>query len=147
MALTTNVNFYKYTGDMRKINKGIGSHLYAYNVYLNNDCDILTPEFSVPYSDTFVQECNYAYIDAWKRFYYITDMRTDSAGKLYVKMSIDVLKTYATQILASDVNVIRNQVGGMTHVIDDKYPLYPELNDIQIVQLNNVTKPLTRTSN
>lgn len=146
MALTTNIKFYSYTGDMRKVDKSIGNFLYQCDAYLNTSCDILTPEFSIGYSDTAVQSYNYAYIDAWKRYYYITDWRTDSGGKLNVKLSIDVLKTYASQILASDVNVVRNENVGMTHVVDDKYPLYQELNDVDIKILTNGAKPLLKTT-
>ena len=145
MALTTNIKFYSYTGDMRKINKDIGQHLHECNAYLNNECNILAPEISIPYTDTFVQGCNYAYIDAWGRYYYITDFRTDSAGKLYVKMSIDVLKTYATDLLGCPVTVIRSQSVGMNHIVDDKYPLFPDLCNINVIELVP-DKPLRKAS-
>ena len=143
--ISTSVDFYSYVGDLRVVNKNIGNVLKQGKVYLDNNCDVLTPSFSMTYSETAIKTYNYCYISDWGRYYYITGWSTDSAGKMYAQLSIDVLKTYASQILASKVNVIRNQAIGMTHTVDDKYPLYDVLNDIQVKPLTG-TKPLVNAS-
>lgn len=143
--ISTSVDFYNYVGDLRKIDKPIGTRLKQASVYLSETCDVLTPRFSMHYDETAIKNYNYCYISDWGRYYYITDWSTDSAGKMYAQLSIDVLKTYASQILASKVNVIRNQSVGMTHTVDDKYPLYDVLNDIQVKPLNG-SKPLVNAS-
>lgn len=48
-----------------------------------------------------VPACNYAYIEAFGRFYYINDIVNQYANIWELHMHVDVLKTYANAILSA----------------------------------------------
>ena len=61
-----------------------------------DDLDILNPVFRV---ETDVTDYNYIYIEELKRYYYIRDIVIESNEMYRVECHVDVLKTYATQIM------------------------------------------------
>lgn len=143
-AIGTTVKFYNYTGDTRVISKTLTNESQNTTVYLSNNCNIAYPSISLPYNSTWLAY-NYCYITDWNRYYYISEWSTDSAGKLYANLAIDVLKTYATDLLGCPVTVVRSQSVGMNHIVDDKYPLFPDLCNINVIELVP-DKPLRKAS-
>lgn len=145
--MATTINLYTISADPREINKTLGTAINGntpIQLYLRDDStDILTPEVSFPYSATYAA-ANYAYIPSWGRYYFVEGMRVTPAGRLYLQLRIDVLKTYAAGILAAPVNVIRSQSAGINEVHDDKLPLAPDKSQISWSYLPS---PFTRTEN
>lgn len=132
--MATTINLYTISADPREINKTLPTAINGntpIQLYLRDDStDILTPEVSFPYSDTYAA-ANYAFISPWNRYYFVEGMRVTPAGRLYLQLRIDVLKTYAAGILAAPVNIIRSQSAGINEVHDDKLPLAPDRCAIQ----------------
>ena len=52
---------------------------------------------------------NYAYIELWHRYYYVTDISLDVTGLGLVHMHVDVLMSYATQIRQQNCIVARQE--------------------------------------
>ena len=60
------------------------------------DIDIINPVFRV---ETDVTSYNYIYIEELNRYYYIRRITLESNNMFRVECHIDVLKTYATEIM------------------------------------------------
>lgn len=127
--MATTINLYTVTEDSRKINKTLPTAINGstpIQLYLRQDStNILTPEVSVPFSSAYLA-ANYAYIPAWNRYYFISDMWVSPAGRLFFGLTVDVLKTYASGILAAQCNVIRSESAGINSVHDTELPLNPD---------------------
>lgn len=52
---------------------------------------------------------NYAYIELWHRYYYVTDISLDVTGLWLVHMHVDVLMSYATEIRQQNCIVARQE--------------------------------------
>ena len=52
---------------------------------------------------------NYAYIELWHRYYYVTNITLDITGLWLISMHVDVLMTYATEIKAQNCIVARQE--------------------------------------
>ena len=52
---------------------------------------------------------NYAYIELWHRFYYVTDITLDVTGLWLFSMHVDVLMSYADKIRQQDCIVARQE--------------------------------------
>lgn len=126
--MATTINLYRISDDARKIDKTLGQPLNGntpISLYLRQDTDILAPEISFPYSASYAG-ANYAYIPAWGRYYFITDMYVTPASRLFLRLAVDVLKTYASSIKAANVNVIRSESAGINYIHDSELPLNPD---------------------
>lgn len=53
---------------------------------------------------------NYAYIELWHRYYYVTDIGLDVTGLWAIHMHVDVLMSYATQIRQQHCIVARQEL-------------------------------------
>ena len=89
--------------------------------------DVLSPSFSVDYADSLVN-ANYCYIDTFGRWYFCS-VSTDTAHRMAINCSVDVLYTYKSAILSAAATVTRrenyNGETGCTFVPDKKYPVDP----------------------
>lgn len=100
---------FKYNNEpMNKINKDVSSTLFTLTGTLRDDCSIVNPEILVEYDNPIT--ANYAYIAAFRRYYYIKDIVAfrsykDENNVMHnlwkVTMHCDVLRTFADAILDS----------------------------------------------
>lgn len=64
---------------------------------------------------------NYAYIEDWKRYYYITEWSFDS-GRWYATLQCDVMASWKTEILSASEYIVRSATEFDLSVIDMLYP-------------------------
>ena len=81
--------------------------------------DILIESASLPAG-------NYAYIPEFGRYYYINDVTSEKMGLWRMKMHVDVLKTYATQLLANEVIAARSSSQWNLYLEDTRYKAYAD---------------------
>lgn len=130
MALA--ITFYNNFSDNRTVNKNITSVMTG-SVYLYEDSSIVNPVVRLDYDDTVLPEMNYAYIPAWNRYYYITDIAALVGGGMRIAMACDVLMTYKGTILNSVQTVIRSEsIGKPTMIPDPTLPILPN-KDIKVI--------------
>lgn len=120
------VTFYTSTANPKKLDKSadlvaIGT---AKTLHAKHEVDILNPVFAVDYNTTLLP-ANYCYIAEFNRYYFIT-ISTDTAQRINVRGTIDVLNTYANQIKLCPATIIRAELGAPTYVHDNKYPIEPD---------------------
>lgn len=116
----------KYTGDNRNLDKWTvnpNSDTYK-TVEVYNTTSLLAPQVVLDFDSAILSSgYNYAYIEKYDRYYYITDMAADSGKKIILTLAVDVLNTYKSQILASPVNVVRWEGASRSQIYDSQYPL------------------------
>lgn len=79
------------------------------------DTDLISPVLEIKPTATstaakILKETNYAYIDVFGRYYFIDNMRVKAGNIIELSMSVDVLFTWKTQILAQREGIVeRNE--------------------------------------
>ena len=102
------ITLYRYNGIRNKINKSLLEPLVIQDVTIKNDYDVcdLTLVFSGNGNyDTF----NYCFIPDLGRYYFIDSIRHLKGTFWEVEISVDVLKTYSSEILASRAIITRSE--------------------------------------
>ena len=114
-----NIDFYVNTDDKRVINKTLGVAKTLTNCQLINESSVINPIIEIDIDPT-LYGYNYAYIAYFGRYYYITDITVIDGARMRVNLSVDVLKSFASQILACNVNSRRNQASYDMYLPDDR---------------------------
>lgn len=97
-------DFYVCNSDRRNLYKNISMQFTTDFVFYENS-SIMQPRLRLAYNAN-ITGCNYMYIPALNRFYFIIDIQYDNAGEMLVTGQIDVLQTYQ-QIANITCNIAR----------------------------------------
>ena len=97
------VIFYKYDGIKNKINKTLSNGLTVNDVIIHNDFDITNFDLLIKNSN-FSSGYNYCFIQDLGRYYYIDSVEKMNGTIYKIRVSVDVLKSFATQI--ENINAI-----------------------------------------
>lgn len=85
------------------------NEMFSLTGQLVEGTNILSPKVRItglPADD--IASIDYAYIDTFKRWYFITNIMAELANSWIVEMRVDVLQTYETQIKNRSAIVSRN---------------------------------------
>lgn len=146
------IRFYKYNGDLRKVNKKIddSTELRIENALWLDDTNLLTPRVSFVYNFKNiinVLSYNYCYIPYFGRYYFVTDVIRKNGNVVEFNLKVDVLKTYANDILESSQRVIRQESNKHkdSNIVDNRYMIYNNLNlkSIKMSKSSNVDDSTT----
>lgn len=97
------VIFYKYDSIKNKINKTLSNGLTINDVIIQNDFDITDFELLIK-NTNFNSDYNYCYIQDLGRYYFIENVERMNGTIYKIRVLVDVLKSYATQI--ENINAI-----------------------------------------
>lgn len=107
--------------DRKKINKTPANIGKALPCYLKDDTSIFKPTMVVS-KDKLGKDwanANYAYISEFGgRYYYIDDIEALTGGRMAFHMTIDVLKTYAAQIMSTPFMIGRSEDLNSPYFVD-----------------------------
>lgn len=136
------VNLYNIADDPRKLVKTLGTAtaLQCELVYPSN---LLNPTIRVS-ATSWSASLNYMYIQAFNRYYFITEVTYENGGAVTIQGKVDPLMSYSTAILGLTVNVIRQETGGITNIVDNQITVTPK-QDVSFVK-SMVTPFNIRTS-
>lgn len=105
--------------DRRKIQKTFSGTTIS--VQLKQPCDILHPVFIMSWDSDYIH-ANYLHAPDLGRYYYIDNVILLTGSRAELHCSVDVLMSYASEILNLDVYVTRNQAERNKLIVDEKYP-------------------------
>lgn len=102
------ITLYNYTGDPSKIDKDLtgATKVVLSSCTLRAPSDVVTPEILLATDPTGY---NYASIDAFGRYYWITDSQAVRNGLYSVRLKSDPLKSFASQVLALPAFCVRTE--------------------------------------
>lgn len=90
------INFYKFTGHNDTVNKTLTDPKTVAGL-LREPVNILQPVLTV--RGFAPDTANYCHIPTLKRYYFVDSVNALSADKTEIRLQLDVLKTYETEIL------------------------------------------------
>lgn len=90
---------------------------------LREKTDIVDPELDVAFDGTLT-DCNYMYISALSRYYFITKIESVRNGVWRIYAHCDVLKTYAEEILNTEAVVARSESKYNLYLNDSMFKVY-----------------------
>lgn len=104
------IKTYRFTGDSRKVDKTLTSVESYSNAEIVGEMSILNPSISLQL-DSFTDTINFNYIKIpeLNRYYYVEDYTIRQDGFVQIQCRVDVLKTFADDILDSTQYVDRQQ--------------------------------------
>lgn len=105
--MSFNVVLMNNTEELNKISKS-PTTVRTLTGTLREQTDIVDPEINIAYNGTLT-DCNYMYIQALSRYYFITKIESVRTGLWRVYGHCDVLKTYSSAILGTECVVARNE--------------------------------------
>lgn len=118
---------YNTTDDNRKLNKTLTA-IKTIPVRLKDDTDIMHPVIELDAAN-LPPTANYCYIAAFGRYYYINQQGIKVGRDLMLTLSVDVLMSFKSQILASTVVAARSSKN-FNRYLSDKIPLSARQNNI-----------------
>lgn len=131
-----NVNFYKYTGDDRVLNKSL-IFLYSCNTMQPfENVEMLNPILILSKSDNN-DSANYIFISDFNRYYFVKNKEEKRGGIIVLHCSIDVLMSHKNSILNCPITCLRNENVGITQVIDKKLPILTNNEEIKQIVVEN----------
>lgn len=107
--------------DFRVLNKNI-TLSHTVNCRIKGDCDIENPTFILNASNAYLN-CNYAYVPAWDKYYFISSPPTVSeGGTMEIRCTEDVLMSWKYTILDSGQFIARNEYDFNASIPDGMLP-------------------------
>lgn len=120
------ITFYNVTDPPKKLIKNITNVVgNARALAPTGQVNTLNPVVIVAWDSTNgskIINANYAYIDTFKRYYYITT-GIDTAGRIVVSGKVDYLMSYAKSIKKCPATIIRAEQASINYVPDSKLPI------------------------
>jgi len=114
-----NVIFYSTQSDRRALHKQL-SQVGSSNCTITDDCSVYQPSLILQYNRAVVL-ANYAYIQEWSRYYFITSVDVMPGGRMRINLKVDVLYSNVDTIETLRVEVIRNENLVEPYLPDNKY--------------------------
>lgn len=120
LIFTYNVTLklYKVYDDEKVVNKNLNNEL-TFNIALKKDVDILTPEIILD-TDTNITGYNYAYIDIFDRYYYVS-IETLQNELYKLKLSVDHLVSWKDEIYNLDAIIDKQEFTGNQYINDGSF--------------------------
>ena len=104
------IKFYRNKSDKHEVDKNITQIGSDVNGTIREDCPIIDPVITIQDFTSFnPATCNYAYISAFGRYYYITEviLKTDVIYEIH--MHVDVLMSFKSGIRSNRAVIARQE--------------------------------------
>lgn len=105
--MSFSISLQNNSSPINKIGKAI-STISTVSGDLKNESDVIRPEILIE-SDSSILSANYMTIDTFHRKYFIEEIQSVRTNLWLVKAHVDVLETYASQILSNTAVVLRQE--------------------------------------
>lgn len=133
---------YKTSDENNKVIKTFSAQIELSGT-LHSECSILNPIIEDIKPPENISSFNYAFIEDFNRYYFITDISVINNQLWKISLRCDVLMSYAEDIMQLDVNILRNIYDYNLMIEDTKLPTYSD----DRIQCFNFPKTLTNKGN
>lgn len=116
--------FHSISDDRKKIKKTLNP-IGSVSANIKTPCSVMHPvlEISKANIGTDWYRCNYAYISAFGRYYFVDNITVENDGIILVELTVDVLFTYKNDLMNTQFQVVRSQRYFDKSFIDTQIPL------------------------
>lgn len=101
-----NIDFYNYQGEKVVINKPVENPTRITGLF-RQPFNILNPDVKLRFSGNF--NFNYCFIPELNKYYFVDSVEIQSNEIINISLSLDVLKTYETEILNSSAFISNSE--------------------------------------
>lgn len=119
MAIT--MSLYQVTDDVNVMGKTLGSAISTHTITLKDGCSIDRPVVSFSAQASALAPLNYAYIDTFQRYYWITDRKSLVNGVMELTLESDPLESFKTEINLRPATITRNEFLSQGYLNDSNY--------------------------
>ena len=106
MAIT--MSLYQVTDDVNVMGKTIPAATSTHTITLKDGCSIDKPVITFSAQASAIAPLNYAYIDTFQRYYWITDRKSLVNGVMELTLESDPLQSFMAEIRACPATITRN---------------------------------------
>lgn len=126
---------YNSTAELNVLNKsGNLTLVTTLTGTLREGCNVRDPQILVELNS--IPNFNYAYIPELSRYYFVRDIDNVNNKLWILKLHVDVLMTYRTNILQLKAEVARNEFD-YDLLLEDSERVYESLYDVDIIEATN----------
>lgn len=126
-----NLHLYTVSSEVNRVDKSSElSEDFTIAGTLRDDCSIIDPTIIVA-ADTTIVNFNYAYVEEFKRYYFINNITALNNGMWELSMHVDALMSFKEGLLNCIAFIARNEKSSNDMIID---PLVPFENDVDITE-------------
>lgn len=108
--------------DRRKLEKSV-TWFNTFDCKPYTDYNISAPNLLILNGTGAIANNNYAYISDYNRYYFVDSVTVGRNGMYIVKLSVDVLMTYADGIKNINATISRQENIGINDIVDSILPL------------------------
>ena len=121
--MAINISLYQITDAENVVPKTLGTAVSTHTITLKDGCSIDKPTVSFSGGSAIMATVNYAYIDAFGRYYFIRDRNMTVNGVCELTLESDPLQSFSTQLLAIPATITRTQNERLAdaYLVDNKY--------------------------
>ena len=119
--MAINISLYQISDAENVFPKTIGTAVSTHTITLKDGCSIDKPVVSFSGGSAIMSTLNYAYIDAFGRYYWIRDRNMTVNGVCELTLESDPLQSFATQIKAVRATITRNENIKQGYLSDSGY--------------------------
>lgn len=130
-----NVKLFNNKSDKRNLIKNI-REIKTVTATAKGDISVISPVLILNYTD--MSDVNYCYISELNRYYYINNFTYLTGKRIQLNLAIDVLMSYADEIKALKVNILRYSGIKPTYISDGRIPLYSNTHQYVIEFPDNI---------
>lgn len=140
------ISFYTTSDSPKKVNKTLSLIGSSVALAPTSQVSVLNPVLIVDNVSGFIN-ANYAYIDDFNRYYWITTAM-DTSGRLIVSGKVDYLMSWNAGIRSCPATIVRSETAGITYCVDTKLPVDPNNYSIEGIPYDvDITETYSITDN
>ena len=102
------MSLYQVTDDVNVMGKTIPAATSTHTITLKDGCSIDKPVITFSAQASAIAPLNYAYIDTFQRYYWITDRKSLVNGVMELTLESDPLQSFMAEIRACPATITRN---------------------------------------
>ena len=121
--MAINISLYQISDDERVVGKTIPAAISTHTITLKDGCSIDAPVVSFSANAAVMAGINYAYIDAFQRYYFIRDRKSLINGVIELTLESDPWQSFASQLRACTATIMRNENAANGYLLDNQYQL------------------------
>lgn len=119
MAIT--MSLYQITDDVNVMGKTIPTATSSHTITLKEGCSIDSPVVTFSAQASAIAPLNYAYIDMFGRYYWITDRKSLVNGVCELTLESDPLESFKDTIKLCTATITRNENIKNGYLLDERY--------------------------
>lgn len=119
--MAISMSLYQVMDDVNVLGKSIPAPTSTHTILLKEGCSIDRPVVSFSAMASALAPLNYAYIDTFKRYYWIVDRKGLNNGIMELTLESDPLESFRAQILQRKATINRNEILAQAYLNDSQY--------------------------